>query len=333
MASILERYGIKEVADVTFYSIDAATGRPRTPILYVDTAKTTTTEVTAETSYAEGGKGNGRLLAWDFGKEITVTLEDAVFSAKSLSIMFGDGTAPVDTISLTTNKVDIDGSGGSSTGTATNHVYRTLVFPKDTLIGKTLTQVKGLVAEALGRKASESASFVGDLTFTAAESDIAGNPYAANQDNYQLTASTGSGDTITGFTYTHGHSGVTYADDRVFVSFLVKVSGYQLTVGPDNFPGTYYITMNTYARSEASGEDEEFMIVIPKGKITSENTITMEADGDPSVFNMNIEVLRTTIDAKPVMMYLIKYRYAVSASAGTDAGLVLDTRLVTVQSN
>lgn len=323
MASILERYGIKEVADVTFYSIDAASGRPRTPILFVDTAKTTTTEVTAETSYAEGGKGNGRLLAWDFGKEITVTLEDAVFSPKSLSIMFGDGSAPATTINLAT-----------TTENASNHVYRTLVLPTKSVVGQTPAKVKQLIAEALGQKAGNAATFIGDLTFTAAESDIKGNPYINNntvKDNYELDSDLGSGTVYPTLTYKNGtKTGTDYTEERVFVSFFVKVQGYQLTVGPDNFPGTYYITMNTYARSEASGEDEEFMIVIPKGKITSENTITMEADGDPSVFNMNIEVLRTTIDAKPVMMYLIKYKYAITGTGAVDGDLVLDSRIAPV---
>ena len=38
-----------------------------------------------------------------------------------------------------------------------------------------------------------------------------------------------------------------------------------------------YITGDTYARSEVTGDDEYFQFIVPKGKITSENTITMEA--------------------------------------------------------
>ena len=39
----------------------------------------------------------------------------------------------------------------------------------------------------------------------------------------------------------------------------------------------------------------------------SENTITMEAEGDPSVFNMNLRVLRPA-DGK--MVRLVKYKLA-----------------------
>ena len=54
MASILDRYGIKEVADVTFYKLDA-NGKPAYPVLYLDTLKVSTIETTAESTEARGG--------------------------------------------------------------------------------------------------------------------------------------------------------------------------------------------------------------------------------------------------------------------------------------
>ena len=88
MVDILARYGIKEVADVTFYKILQG-GGIGAPVLYLDTLKVSTTEQTAENTSARGGKGNAELVMWDYGKEITVTLEDALFSAKSMAIMYG----------------------------------------------------------------------------------------------------------------------------------------------------------------------------------------------------------------------------------------------------
>ena len=90
MASILDRYGIKEVADVTFYEINPD-GTPGKPVLFLDTLKVSTIEQTAEQVDARGGKGNPKLITWDYGKEITVNIEDALFSPKSMAIMFGDG--------------------------------------------------------------------------------------------------------------------------------------------------------------------------------------------------------------------------------------------------
>jgi len=71
--NIFEKYGIKEVADVTFYAI-GSDGRPTVPVLYLDTLKVSTIEQTAESTDATGGKGNAPLITWDYGKEINVTL-------------------------------------------------------------------------------------------------------------------------------------------------------------------------------------------------------------------------------------------------------------------
>ena len=64
MANILERYGIKEVADVTFYEI-TSTGSIGAPVLYLDTLKVSTIEQTADEAEARGGKGNPPLIIWD----------------------------------------------------------------------------------------------------------------------------------------------------------------------------------------------------------------------------------------------------------------------------
>lgn len=65
-----------------------------------------------------------------------------------------------------------------------------------------------------------------------------------------------------------------------------------------------YVTGDTYARKEANGKDEFFQFIIGKAKVLSENTITLEAEGDPSVFNMSLRVMRA---ADGSMMKLVKY--------------------------
>ena len=47
-----------------------------------------------------------------------------------------------------------------------------------------------------------------------------------------------------------------------------------------------------------------FQFIIPKAKVTSENTLTLEAEGEPTVFNMSLRVLRP---ADGQMMKLVKY--------------------------
>ena len=61
------------------------------PVLYIDTAKTSTLEGAATTVYATGGRGNSRLIAWEGEKTLTFTVEDALLSPIGFSILSGAG--------------------------------------------------------------------------------------------------------------------------------------------------------------------------------------------------------------------------------------------------
>ena len=263
MANILDRYGIKEVADVTFYDLDN-NGMPTHPVLYLDTLKVSTIEQTAEEAEARGGKGNAALIAWDYGKEINVTLEDALFSAKSMAIMFGNGTVK-----------DFDDKG-------TDYIMKTIQVVPTT---KGVDPNGGKWTGPDGKQyAMINAKF-----------------YDAEGNNIQVTA--------------------LEANERYLCTFDLKATGAVIEVSGNSFPGTYYVVGDTFARSEASGNDEMFQFIIPKAKVTSENTITLEAEGDPSVFNMSLKVLRP---ADGIMMKLIKYELSggTEVEAGTAANLV-----------
>lgn len=235
--SILDRYGIKEVADVTFYEINDD-GTPGAPVLYLDTLKVSTIEQTAESVPARGGKGNTKLISWDFGKEITVTLEDALFSPKSMAVMYSAG------------KID---------STTTDPIRKTVQFTGATVPavwvapgGVDVTITTGVVYNAVGETVT---------------TPVDGTDYFYTFDYTSSTAS------------------------------MIKIDA-------DSFPGTYYITGDTFRRSETTGKDELFQFVIPKAKMSAENTITLEAEGDPTVFNMNLDVLR---HSDGTMMKLIAY--------------------------
>lgn len=88
--NLFQKYGIKEVADVVFYSITTVGDEEfYTPVLFLDTLKVSTLEKAAEKVEAKGGKGNKKLITWNFGKEITLNLEDALFSPASMSMIWG----------------------------------------------------------------------------------------------------------------------------------------------------------------------------------------------------------------------------------------------------
>ena len=116
MADLFKQYGIKEVADVTIYKLETKDGTTtETPFLFLDTLKVSTIEQTAEQSDARGGKGNPKLITWDYGKEINVTLEDALYSPKSMALMWGGKNGEWDTTTKVVEKaLRVDGTVGAT---------------------------------------------------------------------------------------------------------------------------------------------------------------------------------------------------------------------------
>lgn len=64
------KVGVREICDVVLKAkanttIGNHTFKKGEPVIYFDTLKTSTLEGAATTVYAQGGKGNARLLAWE----------------------------------------------------------------------------------------------------------------------------------------------------------------------------------------------------------------------------------------------------------------------------
>lgn len=64
------KFGIREICDVVFKAksdvqIGKTAFKAGQPVLYIDTAKTSTIEGAATTVYATGGRGNTRLISWE----------------------------------------------------------------------------------------------------------------------------------------------------------------------------------------------------------------------------------------------------------------------------
>jgi hypothetical protein len=76
-----------------------------------------------------------------------------------------------------------------------------------------------------------------------------------------------------------------------------------VTINAKKFPGVYTVVGQTYAR-DVDGVDHLFTFYIPRAKIQSENTITMEAEGDPTVFNLSLRVLRGNTNGDMVKFIL-----------------------------
>ena len=77
-------YGLREVADLLF--IDLTTNKP---FLYMDYALTSTNEHSADTTYATGGKGNPRRLAFDGNRQSTLTISTQIIDFRLISLLAG----------------------------------------------------------------------------------------------------------------------------------------------------------------------------------------------------------------------------------------------------
>lgn len=235
-----EQFGIKEVADVQFIALEDNERlgvEAGDIVLFLDTLKISTLETTAEQAEARGGRGNPALIIWDYGREINVTLQDALFTPESLLVMTGGKQL----IANATDKVTISKT--------------TLVSAVDDLPSGTYKWISTTTGE---RGDSTAAPVAGKM------------PVRVFQD-VEVNGTNGT--------------------------------AYEVTIDSSNFPGTYKVIGETVVRNR-NGKDTPFQFVIPKAKMGSEVTFTMEAEGDPSVFDMNLRVLR---DDNGDMVKLIKY--------------------------
>ena len=90
------KYGIREICDVVLKAkskqkIGNKVFYKDEPVIYFDSLKTSSLEGAATTVYAQGGRGNSRLVAWEGERTVTFTMEDALISTYGLAILTGAG--------------------------------------------------------------------------------------------------------------------------------------------------------------------------------------------------------------------------------------------------
>lgn len=69
-----------------------------------------------------------------------------------------------------------------------------------------------------------------------------------------------------------------------------KIKGNRITIKADEWPGNYMLVGETWIRNRDTGKDERLQIKIPKCKVKSDQSLTLEAGGEPVVFSMELEV-------------------------------------------
>ena len=264
------KFGVREICDVVLKAKAAQKVGNKIfyknePVCYFDTLKTSTLEGAATTVYAQGGRGNSRLIAWEGERTVTFTMEDALISPAGFMILSGAGlieateekTIKVHTTE-TTDRVTVQASGGD--------------------YGEETYMVTGVTIE------------LDDVPYDAAGEDYI---YVMLMENGEVVTEPYIPASVSGKTIT-----LKSTDDLksfyngcvVLVDYYVekKSGAQQIEITPDKFGGNYYLEASTLFR-DTNGVDLPAEFVIPNCKIQSNFTFTMASSGDPSTFTFTMD--------------------------------------------
>ncbi len=280
------KFGVREICDVVFRATKNGKIGSRyfykgEPVIYFDSLKTSTLEGAATTVYAQGGRGNSRLVAWEGERTVTFTMEDALISPLGLAILTGAGIVDAEaddktikvhttaTVAAVTAADEGDKENGYALVTDDGGLTVYVTEKPETTSGAEIF----IMPLKQGRILSEP--IIGACTGTADDDGLYAITIAttnANEDEYSAEE---LGD---------------IDPDAFLVDFYVaKDSGIQeITINAKDFAGTYYVEASTLFR-DADGVDHPAEFIIPKAKIQSNFTFTMASSGDPSTFTFTLD--------------------------------------------
>ena len=256
------KFGVREICDVVLRAKDKVkignqTFEKDEPVIYFDTAKTSTVEGAATTVYATGGKGNSRLIAWEGERTVTFTMEDALLSPLGFAILSGAGIVEAGASSAAINVHSTTTTiGTESSGSITIDLND--VLPTNGTLS-TDADVYGFILDGTG-----------SISKTLGKVTPSGTSVTFNVSSLGL-------DNDTSYT--------------VLLDYYVKMTSgvKQIEITPDKFAGSYYLEASTLFRRQDNGSDMPAQFVIPNVKIQSAFTFSMAASGDPSTFTFTMD--------------------------------------------
>ena len=253
------KFGVREICDVVLRAkstqkIGNQTFEKDEPVIYFDTAKTSTIEGAATTVYAQGGKGNSRLIAWEGERTVTFTMEDALISPLGFSILSGAGIV-------------------EATGSQAINVHMTSQV-EGTIASESVTVDLSKAIPTNGTLLNEEENIYGFILDNSG--NISERLKNKSVDRNQIT-----------------FSEVQAGDGKVIILvdyYVAMKSGVQqLEVTPDKFAGSYYLEASTLFRRQEDGVDMPAQFVIPNVKIQSAFNFSMASTGDPSTFTFTMD--------------------------------------------
>ena len=289
------KFGVREICDVVLKAKSATKIGNKVfykgePVIYFDTLKTSTLEGAATTVYAQGGRGNSRLVAWEGERTVTFTMEDALISPEGFMILSGAGL--IEATEGKTLKVHvtetIDASATDENG--------------DELVVRTNDGIKIRLANKpfMPNTTSDNYAYVMFMK----DGEIISEPFIPAHGNIEVDSAGYYQISVEQFirnvedledgTYSYGLSEKAIpafgAFDSVLVDYYTEKASnvQQINISADKFGGNYYLEAATLFRT-TDGVDMPAEFIIPNCKIQSNFTFTMASSGDPSTFTFTMD--------------------------------------------
>ncbi|MBT2759849.1 hypothetical protein [Paenibacillus sp. ISL-20] len=214
--------------------------------------KTSGLENTADIVYAMGGRGNARIVGFSGNRGGRVTLQDAVFTNEVIAMMSGNDIVEGAANVFQREVLNVAGDKASVTATPLN-------------------ATNGLISVY---EMNEDGTHGEEIQF------VSGSVTAGH---YTLSGKE--------LTFNAGE----FADGTKLVAYYQAASASdskKITISSDKFAGTYKVVLDCLVRNTIDEQDYAAQIVINKAKMEDNWNLTMAAEGDPSVFDIPMEILK-----------------------------------------
>ena len=306
------KFGVREICDVVLKAKAAQKIGNKVfyagePVCYFDTLKTSSMEGAATTVYAQGGRGNARLVAWEGERTVTFTMEDALISPEGFMILSGaglvDATANKPIYQHATETVDMSNIEVDKENNIMRiHVEELPYMPKaqgENYAFVMLMKSGEIVSEPFvpvhHDKGWKPADLVegADVVMPTEDAPVTKDPDGGY---WMLVAGTAfNNNNINSDEVEDDHNKYAmdfsgYEFDSVMVDYYVERVGnaQQIEITADKFGGNYYLEASTLFRDQ-NGVDMPAEFIIPNCKVQSNFTFTMASSGDPSSFTFTMD--------------------------------------------
>ena len=290
------KFGVREICDVVLRAkanqkIGNKIFYKNEPVLYFDTLKTSSMEGAATTVYAQGGRGNARLASWDGERTVTFTMEDALISPISFSILSGAGLIEASDdqiiyqhmteqtkIKTITKEAETEDEKGNKYIPVSDLTIELAEIPVDSV-----DDIDGV---------SENEDYIYVMALNE-YGEVISEPFIASKDKdaSKVVKLNVNEQDVNGRKYTAKDLAIFANASVVLVDYYVahKSNAQQIEITADKFGGTYYLEASTLFRDASTGKDMPAEFIIPNCKIQSNFTFTMASSGDPSTFTFTMD--------------------------------------------